>query len=156
MVSPNKFILDTNVLISAFILRASIAYKVLAHCISNGVLLFSTETFEEFGRVISRRQFDKYLKDDDRKHLMSELFDISEHQKISSDLRLCTDDTDNMFLNLAVDGAASCIITGDMALLKVNPLGHMPILNPRQFLYYFSEFGGPILLSEAQQAYGED
>lgn len=154
MLNPKRFILDTNVLISAFIVRATVTYSVLSHCVSKGMLLFSTDTFEEFYRVISRSKFDKYFSDSDRRKLVYKVLDISQYQKVSSDLKLCTGETDNMFLNLAVDGGASCIVTGDKALLQVNPLGNIPILNPRQFLCYFAEFGGPMQLNEPYTAYG--
>jgi predicted nucleic acid-binding protein len=44
------------------------------------------------------------------------------------------DASDNKFLELAVNGEANFIITGDNDLLILNPFRGIPILTPKQFL----------------------
>ncbi len=46
----------------------------------------------------------------------------------------CRDPKDNKFLELAINGNATCIITGDKDLLVLHPFRGISILTPRLFL----------------------
>jgi predicted nucleic acid-binding protein len=46
----------------------------------------------------------------------------------------CRDPKDNKFLEVAINGQAACLISGDDDLLALNPFRGMPILSPRDFL----------------------
>jgi|GEM_PF-116294 len=153
MIIRERFVLDTNVLISALIIRTSIAYRVLDYCICNGVLLFSTETFGEFGRVLLRPKFDRYFSDAEKRQILCRFADITDFKKISSDFKVCRDFTDDMFLNLAVDGDACCISTGDKDLLAISPFRKIPILTPAQFLYYFKGYDDYLTINEPHITY---
>lgn len=50
------------------------------------------------------------------------------------DKALHRDPKDNKFLELAVDGKASCLIAGDADLLVLNPFCGIPVLTPTEFL----------------------
>ncbi len=52
----------------------------------------------------------------------------------SSSFTDCRDIKDNKFLNLAYDGHASYIITGDQDLLVLNPFHEIQILTQSHFL----------------------
>ncbi|MBU4198556.1 MAG: putative toxin-antitoxin system toxin component, PIN family [Kiritimatiellae bacterium] len=45
----------------------------------------------------------------------------------------CRDPKDNMYLELANEARASCIITGDKDLLDLHPYRGIAILTPKQF-----------------------
>jgi predicted nucleic acid-binding protein len=47
---------------------------------------------------------------------------------------MCRDSKDNKFLELAVDGKADFIITGDKELLILNSIENIVILPPIEFL----------------------
>jgi len=46
----------------------------------------------------------------------------------------CRDVKDNKFLELAIDGGAHLIVSGDNDLLTLHPFQSLRILNPRTFL----------------------
>jgi len=46
----------------------------------------------------------------------------------------CHDPSDNKFLDLAVSGSASFIISGDRDLLELHPFYEIPILKPAAYL----------------------
>jgi putative PIN family toxin of toxin-antitoxin system len=46
----------------------------------------------------------------------------------------CRDSKDDKFLEVAINGSASCIVSGDEDLLLLNPFRGVPILTPRDFL----------------------
>ncbi|MEW6181847.1 MAG: putative toxin-antitoxin system toxin component, PIN family [Bacillota bacterium] len=54
--------------------------------------------------------------------------------EINERIRACRDPKDDMFLELAVSGAATCIISGDEDLLQLNPFRGIPIVKPDEFL----------------------
>jgi len=53
---------------------------------------------------------------------------------IQTRITICRDPRDNKFLELAVDGKAQIIITGDQDLLILNPFENIDVLTPRDFL----------------------
>jgi hypothetical protein len=53
---------------------------------------------------------------------------------ITSRIEICRDARDNKFLNLAIDGQADVIVSGDADLLDLNPFGSIRILPPHQFI----------------------
>lgn len=53
---------------------------------------------------------------------------------IRSDVKLCRDPDDDNFLNLAVDGGASFIVTGDPDLLVLKHVDRTIIASPHVFL----------------------
>jgi uncharacterized protein len=48
----------------------------------------------------------------------------------------CRDTRDDKFLEVAFNGQADAIISGDADLLELNPFRGIPILSPREFLSY--------------------
>ncbi len=52
------------------------------------------------------------------------------HRKI----RACRDEKDNKFLELAINGKADFIITGDNDLLVLNPFENIAIIKPDVFI----------------------
>ena len=59
---------------------------------------------------------------------MAELVTITER------IAVCRDPTDDRFLELAVNGRADIIVTGDLDLLVWDPFRGIPIVTPRQFV----------------------
>ena len=53
---------------------------------------------------------------------------------IKESIRICRDPKDDKFLELAVNGGAGCIISGDEDLLILNPFRDIPIIKPDEFL----------------------
>ncbi len=50
------------------------------------------------------------------------------------------DPSDNKFLECAVAGKATCIVSGDKHLLKLSPFGNCDILKPRDFLMKYLRY----------------
>jgi uncharacterized protein len=128
-----KVILDTNLWISFLITKK---YTAIDDLIDSGkiILLFSDESIEEFLTVTKRSKFTKYFSDSDLKELLS-LFDkYGKLIKIKSQLSACRDTKDNFWLNLAVDGKAHFLITGDSDLLDLKQIKNTIICTWSEFL----------------------
>jgi predicted nucleic acid-binding protein len=49
-------------------------------------------------------------------------------------IEICRDEKDNQYLELAINGQATCIVSGDSDLLVLNPFREIPILTIQEFL----------------------
>jgi putative PIN family toxin of toxin-antitoxin system len=132
-----KFIIDTNILVSSFLIRNSATFKAMEAARNKGLLLFSEDTFLEFELVLFRQKFDKYFSKEERLQIVEKLHGEAFFVPVTSNIQLCRDPKDDKFLDLAIDAAASCIITGDKDLLVLHPFRDIPILSPAAFLDTF-------------------
>ncbi|MEL6384409.1 MAG: putative toxin-antitoxin system toxin component, PIN family [Cyanobacteria bacterium J06626_18] len=119
--TSSRFVLDTNVLVSATLFRQGKPARVFRKVLAIGELLVSLTTLEELRNVLNRRKFDRYIKPEDKKDFLTVLVNRSILINPVSKISACRDPKDNQILELAVDGKASFIITGDDDLLVLNP-----------------------------------
>ena len=132
------FVIDTNTLISAFLLsQNSIAAQAYHKAISGGKIVLSESTFSEFANVFIRPKFDRYLSLEKRLVAIEDLKVLVTTISVHSEITACRDPKDNKFLELAIDAKASCIITGDKDLLVLHPFNKIPILSAADFLKVF-------------------
>ena len=54
--------------------------------------------------------------------------------EIMETIQVCRDPTDDKFLEIATNGFATCVITGDPDLLALHPFRNIPIVSPDTFL----------------------
>ena len=55
--------------------------------------------------------------------------------EITQTIRVCRDPKDDKFLELAVSGSATHIVSGDQDLLDLHPFRGISIVSPRRFLH---------------------
>ena len=89
---------------------------------------------DELDQVLRRPKFDKYLPEETRLEFLAKLVREAEVIETTETISDCRDPRDNKFLELAVSGQASHIISGDMDLLTLHPFRGIPILSPQDFL----------------------
>ncbi len=129
-----RFVFDTNVIVSALLLKQSVARQVFDKALEQGKLLVSQATVEELNAVLRRKGFDQYVQEDERIQFITALVREAILVEITETIKECRDAKDNKFLELAVNGNAACIVSGDDDLLVLNPFRGIPVLTPRQFL----------------------
>lgn len=129
-----RVVADTNVLVSRLILPESVPAQVLRQVELNSLLLFSESTMNELADVLSRQKFDRYVSLNDRKGFIERLGKIAEFIPIVQLVRECSDPKDDKFLEVALNGSADMIITGDTDLLGMNPWRGVAILSPLDYL----------------------
>lgn len=134
----NKFVFDTNSLISAALLLNSINAQALNRALHVGRIVTSEAVLQEFEEVIFRQKFNKYfLNDTERIEAINRIESNSLIYFPKTNISACRDPKDNKFLELAVTANATCIISGDKDLLILNPFEHIPILSAAGFLQIF-------------------
>jgi uncharacterized protein len=132
-----RIVLDTNVLISALLLRDSVARRAFDSAFANGKVLLSFELLAELNDVLGRKQFRKYVDEVDVRRFAAALLRESEWVQVATAIAACRDPKDNKILALAVDGRATLIVTGDDDLLSLDPFRGIRIERPDQFLRRF-------------------
>ena len=134
MTDRGSFVLDTNVLVSALLMKKSTARDALDKARRSGEILLSLATIEELRDVLSRSAFDRYIDEEDRLKFLALLVKEAKLAEITESVRECRDPKDDKFLELAVSGGASLIVSGDKDLQVLHPFRNIPILSPREFL----------------------
>lgn len=84
-----------------------------------------------------REKFDRYLSLSRREELVARTIRDCEFIETSTIVTVCRDSPDNRLLELAVDGGASALVSGDADLLMLRSFREIPILTPRDFLARF-------------------
>jgi len=132
-----RFVLDTNVIVSALLLPDSKPRSAFDRALDKGKILVSIPVLVELEAVLSRRKFGKYLYDEERKEFLAALVREAGVVDITERITVCRDPRDDKFLELVVSGRADCLITGDTDLLALHPFRDIAILRPADFLEQF-------------------
>ena len=129
-----RFVFDTNVLISAALSDESTSRRAFDHALDRGTILLSLPVVAELNEVLTRDKFRPYVTEDEARQFLAVLAGASQWVEIDVRISDCRDPSDNKFLELAVSGRATHIITGDGELLALNPFKGKPVLTPGEFL----------------------
>ena len=129
-----RVVFDTNVVISAMLLPLSIPRGALDRALREGRPLISAATTTEMDAVIHLPKFDKYLSEEERIEFLTTLVHEAELVNIVERVTDCRDTRDNKFLELAVSGRATHIVTGDSDLLVLHPFRGIIVVSPGAFL----------------------
>jgi len=133
-----KVILDTNLLISAVLIKNSNPDKALRKAQNSCTILCRKSIFNEYTEKLLLPKFDKYVSRSKRMNMLNDI--EREALFIESEVKIaeCRDPKDNKFLELAVAGKADCIVTGDKDLLVLHPFRNIRIMTPKEFLTQFN------------------
>jgi putative PIN family toxin of toxin-antitoxin system len=99
-----------------------------------GRILLSYAILAELSEVLHRKQFRRYIDEDDLRHFLAALTREAEWVDVNVQITACRDPKDDKFLSLAVSGRATHIVTGDMDLLALHPFQGIQIVSPSAFL----------------------
>lgn len=130
----SRVVLDTNVLVSALLLKGRL--NKLVDLWKNGVMnpVLSRETFSELIAVLSYPKFN--LSDNEIKTVIEDeilpFFVVAEMKEEVSGI--CRDPHDDMFLAVACNARASLIVTGDKDLLELKKFKSVRIVTAREYL----------------------
>jgi putative PIN family toxin of toxin-antitoxin system len=137
--NKNRIVIDTNVFISALLIKKSLPFQVVNIAFEQGIILYSNATLMELKQVIYRRKFDKYLTLEEKNIFLFKFANESESVEIKEKIKACRDAKDDKFLELAANGNADFIVTGDDDLLVLNPFREIEIITPEVFVSRFRD-----------------
>jgi putative PIN family toxin of toxin-antitoxin system len=130
-------VIDTNVLISAGLLPHSKSAQVLAIAVGQFVIAQNDETWHELETRISKQKFDRYFEKDGRLRHMSQIAQSIKRFESKARINVSRDETDNKFIELAIDSASTIIISGDPDLKEIQVFQGIEILSPTIFFDRF-------------------
>lgn len=132
--SNPRCVFDTNVLISALLFAESKPAQAFFFALRNGEVLVSADVVSELDEVLGREKFRRYVTEEERERFLRSLLRETRLVEIREKFTACRDPKDDKFLELAVNGSADCIVSGDDDLLTLNPFRDVAILTPKDFL----------------------
>jgi putative PIN family toxin of toxin-antitoxin system len=114
-----RSVLDTNLIVSALLVSRTPPRKAFDRAADNGAILASPATFGELEDVLERRKFDRYVDLSKRREFLRLFASVIHWVQVSSTIDASWAPKDNMFLELAADGKADYLVTGDHDLLAL-------------------------------------
>jgi hypothetical protein len=126
-----RVVFGTNVLVSALVFKRGSLAWFRAHWRDPKIIpLAFRATANELIRVLSYRKFQL-----DKQEIEALLADYLPYVEViavpaTAGLPMCKDPDDQMFFDLAIQGKADAVVTGDAALLAMSSL---PVLSPAQY-----------------------
>ena len=110
-----RFVLDTNVLLSAALFKNSLARKAFDVVVTSASeIILSIPVLEELTDVLSRSRFDRYVSIEIRNQFLADFLELVEMVDITR--------------------TAQFILTNDKDLLVLNPYESISIVEPVYFL----------------------
>jgi uncharacterized protein len=134
-----RFVCDTNVLVSAILFPQSVPGQAFASARRMGVLLASRDLAEKIRDVLIRPKFDRYVSSQMRDAFLAAFVAEAAFVEVVDRVNVCRDPKDNVVLEVASNGHATCVISGDEDLLALHPFQSIPILRPADFV---ARYGG--------------
>jgi uncharacterized protein len=134
MVLVSRVVADTNVIVSRLILPESTSAQAIRRVELESVLLFSDATMIELADVLARARFDRYISRENRQRFILDLCGLVEFVPVIQTVRECRDPEDDKILEVALNGRADVIITGDEDLLALHPWREIAIVTPAEYL----------------------
>ena len=127
-----RIVVDTNIFVSAALKQSSLPAIALHQAAQHDTLLKSAATEAQLLEVIARPYLASLIKPETR-DWVTQLMASAELVTITEHIAVCRDPTDDKFLDLAINGRADLILTGDKDPLVLNPFRGIPIVAPATF-----------------------
>jgi putative PIN family toxin of toxin-antitoxin system len=128
-----RVIVDTNVFVSAALKDKSSPALALRIVSQRDILLKSAATERQLLEVLARPKLAPLIAPAVVDWLRG-LLAVAHPVVIIERIAACRDHTDDKFLELAINGHADLIVSGDADLLVLNPFRSIPIVAPAAFV----------------------
>ena len=128
-----RVVVDTNVFVSAALKDQSLPALAVHIVEDRGVLLKSIATERQLLDVLARPHLAPLIAPASHAWLRK-LLAAAETVTITERIAACRDPTDDKFLELATNGHADLIVSGDADLLVLNPFRSISIVPPATFV----------------------
>lgn len=129
-----RYVFDTNVIISALLFENSKPAQVLRYALENGEVLLSLDLLEELNEVLGRERFNQYVTSEEREEFLEALVERAVLVEITANVQECRDPKDDKVLELALNGEAQYIISGDRDLLVLHPFRDVLVITADELL----------------------
>ena len=128
-----RVVIDTNVLVSAALKENSLPAAAVHFVLQRGTLLKSAPTEAELLGVLDRPYLARLISPRLRLWVIATLA-AAEPVPITERVAACRDPDDDKFLEVAINGHADIIVSGDADLLTLTPFRSILIVTPATFV----------------------
>ncbi len=128
-------VFDTNVIVSALLIRDSLPRRAFDRAWREGEILVSEPTLIELVETLQRPRLARYITETERWEFLAAFLREARLVPVTVTVRACRDPKDDKFLELALSGQARYLVTGDKDLLELHPFQGIDILTPRAFIH---------------------
>ena len=130
-----RVVLDTNIVVSALIAEKGASARIFEKILLGEIISFtSKEIIEELKEVFGRKEITKRTDSRARTFVLENYLENSIKISKKTEINLVEHESDNKFIETAVDAEAGYIITGDQHLLKLKKFMEIKIVKPKEFL----------------------
>jgi putative PIN family toxin of toxin-antitoxin system len=129
-----RLVIDTNVCVSHLLLPDSIPEQAVNLAFRHHTVILSEALLLELEAILAHPKFNPYVTRKERGNFLRKLHRLSEPITIIQRIEACRDPKDNFLLELAVNGRADAIVTGDRDLLALHPFRGIAVLTPARFI----------------------
>ncbi len=134
MSSKARYVFDTNVIVSSLLFKNSNPSKAFRCALKHGEVLLSLELLEELSDVLGREKFDRFVTSEERDEFLETFVERAILVEVIERVQECRDPKDDKILELALNGQAEYIVSGDKDLLVLNPFRDVKIVTAEEFL----------------------
>jgi putative PIN family toxin of toxin-antitoxin system len=135
-----KIVVDSSVLVAAFISRAGVCANVMEDVLTNHELVVSRYILDELVRKLSQKLHFPAADVRDVRRFLSDRGTVVEPTSLPPES--CRDPNDVPVLGTAIAGGADLLVTGDKDLLVLREFRGVLIIKPGDF-WRATESGGP-------------
>ncbi|WP_059000268.1 putative toxin-antitoxin system toxin component, PIN family [Leptolyngbya sp. NIES-2104] len=129
-----RYVFDTNVIVSSLLFKSGNPSKAFRYALKHGEILVSLELLEELSDVLGREKFDRFVTSEERDEFLETFVERATLVEIIERVQECRDPKDDKILELALNGQAEYIVSGDKDLLVLNPFRDVKIVTAEEFL----------------------
>jgi uncharacterized protein len=129
-----RYVFDTNVIISALLFENGKPAQALRYALANEEVLLSLDLLGELNEVLWRERLNRYLTSEEREEFLEALIERAVLVEITENVQECRDPKDDKVLELALNGKAQYIISGDRDLLVLHPFPDVLVITADEFL----------------------
>ncbi|MBM4345671.1 MAG: putative toxin-antitoxin system toxin component, PIN family [Deltaproteobacteria bacterium] len=129
-----RVVVDTNLFVSRLLFAQSVPARAVDRAMTEATLLASDATLAELADVLNRPKFDRWVGAEVRREFLDRVASVVVKIRISERITACRDPRDNAMLELAVNGRAQRILSGDDDLLAMSPFRGIGIVRPAEYL----------------------
>ena len=135
-----RLLLDTNVLVAAFVARG-VCSELLEHCVRHHVVISSRPLLDELEDVLTQKFHQRAVDARGAIRLLGGTFTLVTRDALESPV--CRDRDDDIVLATGLAGECAAILSGDLDLLVLDPFRGMRVVAPSAFWKWESQCDRP-------------
>lgn len=130
-----KLVLDTNIIISALIGKHGESAKLFEKLILEEIDNYtSKEIIQEIIDVLNRKEITKRTSKEARTFILEQYLAHSKIVAPKEKHKITAHESDNKFIDTAIEAKASLIISGDKHLLEIKKFKEVKIIRAKEYL----------------------